>query len=66
MDKTIEPYKGVALHVDSPQGLKMAVQNQLNNPMQYQAQRACTTAELIGKTDGLVSSRVVEFLERFN
>lgn len=66
MDKTIEPYKGVALHVDSPQGLVIAVQDQLNNPMQYQAQRACTTAELIGKTDGLVSSRVVEFLERFN
>lgn len=66
MDQTINAYRDVALHVEKPKQLRTAILNQLNNPSEFQAQRMRTTTELIGLTDGLVSHRIVNYLENFS
>lgn len=66
MDTTIDPYRDVAVHVATPKQLESVVRTQLQNPSQLAEQRQRTTAELIGQTDGCVSLRVADYLERFH
>ncbi|MBE0508887.1 MAG: CDP-glycerol glycerophosphotransferase family protein [Marinospirillum sp.] len=63
MDKTILPYTGVAAHVTKPGDLERVVRNELRNPCNYSEARKKTTEELIGKVDGEVSKRIVNYLE---
>lgn len=65
MDTTIDPYRDIALHVPAPKHLEKSVRGQLANPMQYMQARQRATVELIGKTDGKVSVRIADSLERF-
>jgi CDP-Glycerol:Poly(glycerophosphate) glycerophosphotransferase len=64
MDATIRQYDDVCPHARSYSELRQLVDEQLAHPEQFQPQREATTARLIGKTDGCVSARIVDYLER--
>lgn len=66
MDKTILPYRDVALHVKTPKQLKQAVDEQLSDTEQFSENRKRTSDELIGQCDGSVSLRIVDYLEGFD
>jgi len=59
-------YRDIGPHVKSYKALKSEVHNQLAHPGQYQKQRKQYTLDHVGPTDGLASSRIVEYLEAHN
>ncbi|MFQ5937331.1 MAG: CDP-glycerol glycerophosphotransferase family protein [Acidiferrobacterales bacterium] len=62
MDETLEQYRDICAHASSYHALRSCVDTQLANPGQYAAKRQAYTARLIGKTDGQVSTRIVDCL----
>jgi len=65
MDATINEYNNIAQHVASPRQLEEEVRHQISSPSQFTRQRHAATSELIGQTDGNVSSRIVKALEEY-
>lgn len=62
MDQSILQYADIGRHASSFDSLKKAVWNQLENPDQFEKNRRTYTSRLIGKTDGQVSKRIVDYL----
>jgi len=56
-------YKDIGLHVTHYKKLIDAIPQQLNDPQQYQDNRVRYTHDHVEPIDGLVSSRIVEYLE---
>ena len=62
MDKTIEAYRDVGVHVGDPGRLIDCINGELVAPGRLAAQRRRCTEQLIGRTDGAASRRIVDHL----
>lgn len=56
-------YEGIGLHVQGFYELVKAIPQQLENPKQYESNRAAFTYDHVGPTDGKASKRIVEWIE---
>lgn len=63
MDASIRRYEDICPHAQSYGQLKRIVAEQLADPGQFQQKRVEYTARLIGKTDGRVSVRIMDYLQ---
>lgn len=64
MDADIEKYRDIGIHAPDYKNLNNIVRSQIEHPDQYKKQRNRYVKELIGNTDGKVSERIVDYLEK--
>ena len=58
-------YNDIGLHVKSYLELLQAIPQQLNNTKEYEQRRTKYTEDHVGSVDGLASSRIVDYLEKY-
>lgn len=63
LDPDLDYFAKVATQVKSPAELTKAVAELVNNPQIKADERVAYTAKMVGKVDGAVSERIVEYLE---
>lgn len=63
MDQTITQYEDIASHARKYSELKLIVDREIHSPERLKEKRHQYTEELIGKTDGKASARIVDILE---
>ncbi len=64
MDKDIEKYSDIGVHVKKYKDLKKAVVSQIKNPDEFSNKRKQYSNEIVGTVDGKASERIVDYLMR--
>ncbi len=62
MDTNILRYQNIARHIKKPSELKLAIEDELQHPENFQQKRQQYSNELLGTLDGKASSRISRYL----
>jgi hypothetical protein len=62
LDRSIDPYRGLAAHASHYRDLRALVLDELANPARFRAARRRCVDALVGPTDGRVSERIADHL----